>query len=873
MYLENAAMEQKERLDDGWLFHWGESTLEDIQKAPADTMEPVTLPHDWSVHFPFDASADTLGAGGYARAGKGWYKKVFTVPESAAGQQVMLQFDGVYMNSKVWLNGKLLGGHIYGYTPFSFPIGEYLKPCGDNELIVFVDNSAQPNSRWYSGSGITRPVWIYRENVVHISREDLFIYTKAADDENNTATVEFTGTVAADRHLLTDNLFITWQIEDPNGRVCSSGQCHPKFFSIENDGDSNGEDSNDGDGKGGNSNGRAANETSALAVTPQAAAFKVTVPLTAAVLWSPDKPKLYKLILKLYKTNATNDTSNTIDINHTNHTYDINNATLLDLKTQSFGLRTADFDSARGFLLNGRQVKLNGVCLHHDGGCVGAAVPLKIWERRLEKLKAMGCNSIRFTHNPPDPALLSMCDRMGFLVMAEAFDEWKITKQKEWGSNTHESLGYSKWFDQCGEQDLRTMVLRDRNHPCIILWSIGNEVPEQLTEEGWKVARRLKEIVYSLDPTRKITQANDQIAAEPVPAMEAFLNILDVVGYNYTDRWRQRAEGLYDEDRYAHPQWCVIGTENSSAGYIRNDARLDGDPWRAPYYSVPVRIGHLLRYTMTHDFVAGDYMWTGVDYLGEASWPNRSQTCGVLDTCGFEKDGYYFYKSIWKREEPMVYMCPHWNLDFPEGKIVPVICYTSCHSAELFLNGKSYGRKSYLYPAYGMSESFGHWTKRKEFPNTDDLFLSWDVPYIPGTLTVIGYDENGVEMARMERHTADRAHGLVLHAHESTVTMDGDSVIQLDIDVTDHLGRPVPEGAVPVQLQFDDHVRLMGTDNGRPDSHSLFLNSTIETFKGKAFAVFKPLKPGRTVIIAGGPELMEASVEINIIENNEKIGE
>lgn len=826
MYLETADMDHKERLDEGWLFHWGDTTLEVFQNAPEDTLEPVTLPHDWSIHIPFDEAADTLGAGGYACAGKGWYKKIFRVAEGAADQQVILQFDGVYMNSKVWLNGKLLGGHIYGYTPFSFSIGEYLKPCEANELIVFVDNSAQPNSRWYSGSGITRPVWIYRENIVHISREDLFIYTKTADAEANTATVEFTGMVDTDAQTLTDSLLMTWQIEDPKGCVCSSGQCRLVDRLAKNGGD--------------------------RCASPQPAGFKVTVPLTEAALWTPDEPKLYKLILKLYKTNDTHDINDT------------NSATLLDEKIQSFGVRTADFDPARGFLLNGRQVKLNGVCLHHDGGCVGAAVPAKIWERRLTRLKAMGCNSIRFTHNPPDPALLTMCDHMGFLVMAEAFDEWEITKQKEWGSNTHESLGYSKWFDQCGEQDMRTMILRDRNHPCIILWSIGNEVPEQLTEDGWKVARRLKEIVYSLDPTRKITQANDQIAAEPVPATEAFLNTLDVVGYNYTDRWRQRAEGLYDEDRYAHPQWCVIGTENSSAGYMRNDARLDGDPWRAPYYSVPVRIGHLLRYTMTHDFVAGDFMWTGVDYLGEASWPNRSQTCGMLDTCGFEKDGYYFYKSIWKREEPMVYICPHWNLDCPEEKIVPVICYTSCHSAELFLNGKSYGKKSYLYPAYGMSESFGHWTKRKEFPNTDDLFLSWDVPYIPGTLTVIGYDENGVEIARMERHTAGRAHALRLHAYEPTVTMGADSVIQLEIDVVDSLGRPVPEAAVQVQLDCDGYVRLMGTDNGRPDSHSLFLNSTIETFKGKALAVFKPLKPGRTVISVSGPGLVPADVEINI---------
>lgn len=807
MYLKQAETGYKERMDAGWLFYHGESTMEEIQSMTEASMAPVTLPHDWSITFPFDEHADTLGAGGYVKAGVGWYKTWFAVDAGAEDEDVILQFDGVYMNSKVWLNGHLLGGHVYGYTPFSFSVREWLYPGAENELIVFVDNSAQPNSRWYSGSGITRPVWIYRENRVHISGESVFVRTERADFAGKMADVVISGAVvlpgtvgknAKERGELT----LAWTLSDPAGEACAEGTLAP------------------GD---------------------RAAGFQICAALENVRFWDTEHPVLYELTLSLMKAGV-----------------------LLDQKTWRIGVRTAEFDAKRGFLLNGKQVKLNGVCLHHDGGCVGAAVPLKIWERRLIKLKDMGCNSIRFSHNPPDPGLLTLCDTMGFLVMDEAFDEWKITKRKEWGSNTHESLGYSKWFDECGEADLRAMLLRDRNHPCIVLWSIGNEVPEQLAEDGDQLAARLKEIVRSLDPTRKITQANDQISAEPEAAREDFLNTLDVVGYNYVDRWRERAELLYDVDRVKHPDWCVIGSENPSAGYVRNDTGSGGSIWSSPYYVTPVRVGHVLRYTMTHEFVAGDYMWTGIDYLGEAAWPGRSQSCGVLDTCGYEKDGYYFYRSIWNRTDPMVYLCPHWNLSCEPEKIVPVIGYTNCHSAELFLNGKSYGRKSYLYPAYGMTERFAHWDDRKEFPNTDDLFLSWDVPYIPGTITIVGYDKDGNETARMERRTAKAPARLLAKAWESTVKLSPDEVIQLEIFVVDEDGTEVPDACVPVHLAITGPAELLGMDNGRADCHLLFGSSDYETFAGRAFAVLRPTGAGTVTITVESEGAAPGSVRVTV---------
>lgn len=824
-YLEQVKTGVKERMDEGWLFYHGESTMEEISVMTEASMTAVTLPHDWSIGFPFDEHADTLGAGGYVKAGTGWYKKMFSVDAGAEDEDVILRFDGVYMNSKVWLNGQLLGGHVYGYTPFSFSVKERLAPERENELIVFVDNSAQPNSRWYSGSGITRPVWIYRENKAHISRESVFIRTEDEDFEEKTATVNISGTIVLPKTPGKDGVSLMWRITDPKGAVCGEGTAEPECTAKES-----------------------------------AAGFQIRAALRDVRFWDTERPDLYELTLALAKTGADCPAAGAGEAAFAGTVA----GGVLDEKTWRFGVRTAEFDAHSGFLLNGKPVKLNGVCLHHDGGCVGAAVPLKIWERRLIKLKEMGCNSIRFSHNPPDPGLLTLCDTMGFLVMDEAFDEWKITKRKEWGSNTNESLGYSKWFDTCGEADLRGMLLRDRNHPCIVLWSIGNEVPEQLTEDGYQLAARLKEIVRELDPTRKITQANDQISAEPEAARESFLNTLDVVGYNYVDRWRERAEILYDADRVKYPDRCVIGTENSSAGYVRNDTGSGGSMWSSPYYVTPVRIGHVLRYTMTHDFVAGDYMWTGVDYLGEAAWPGRSQSCGVLDTCGYEKDGYYFYKSIWNRKEPMVYLCPHWNLTCEPEKIVPVIGYTNCHSAELFLNGKSYGRKSYLYPAYGMTEHFAHWEDRKEHVTTDDLFLSWDVPYLPGTITIVGYDAEGNETARMERRTAKAPARLLVKAWESSVGTGPEDVIQLEISVVDEDGTEVPDAAVPVHLSVTGPAKLLGMDNGRADCHLPFGGPEYETFAGKAFAVIKPLAAGTVNVTVESGGLAAGSAEIEI---------
>src|SRR3990172_7031566 len=335
-------------------------------------------------------------------------------------------------------------------------------------------------------------------------------------------------------------------------------------------------------------------------------------------LWSLEVPYMYKLRSIIYDGNKK-----------------------IDEVTTEVGIRKIEFDVDKGFFLNEKHVKMNGVCLHHDGGCVGAAVPEAVWERRLKKLKEMGCNAIRTSHNPPAPEFLDLCDRMGFLVMDESFDEWKYGKRE---------YAYHLYFDEWYKKDLISMLHRDRNHPSVVICSVGNEVPDQKTEEGTKTLQALTEICHQEDPTRPVTQACDNIAADGGSTALSFLSALDIVGYNYVDRWHERRELYYSIDRHDHPDWKIIGTENrSNHGVYRGDYSLGDDPSSVnPNYNFGmIDVEQLWKFTRMYDYVIGDFMWTGIDYLGEAYWPYKSRSFGVLDLCGFEKDGYYFYQSQW----------------------------------------------------------------------------------------------------------------------------------------------------------------------------------------------------------------------------------
>ncbi|MGI6316754.1 MAG: glycoside hydrolase family 2 TIM barrel-domain containing protein [Christensenellales bacterium] len=762
----------------------------DGECAPGDRkfagFRPVQLPHDWSVEYPFTRDAPSSGSGGYARTGVGWYKKLF-VPEDPEEGRLLLRFDGAYMNTTVWLNGRNLGNHIYGYTPFSFDITRYVKPGKENLLTVRVDNSAQPNSRWYTGSGITRNVWLRRTGSPYIPEYGVFITTPDVSKERAVlkAQVDFENPARAEGIAV---LTVT------------------------------------------SSDGIVLKETLALPKERKGRLVFQSV-IQQPFLWSADNPVLYTAKVRLMTGEAASDE-----------------------ETIRFGVRSLEFDPIKGLLVNGVHTKLRGFCAHHDGGCVGAAVPPEIWRRRLETMKAMGANSLRCAHNPPDPAVLDLCDELGIYVMDEAFDEWRILKSKAAGSNSDESRGYSQYFQRCGRADCATMVLRDRNHPSVIIWSIGNEVPDQTAEDGPDTAKMLMRICRKLDGTRPCTQANDQLAAEPHAASLAFLETLDLVGYNYTTRWRERAETMYDADKISHPDWLQIGTENLGLGGHRCKPILEMERqnayWAAPYWSMPVRVGKLLQFTETRDWVIGDYMWTGIDYLGESRWPVRVGSAGVIDICGFPKEGYYFYQAAWTKE-PMAYLVPHWNITSEREKWIPVLCFTNCQEAELFLNGRSLGRKASCFPEFGMTERYMHYDRPVPYATTNDMFLRWDVPYAPGKLEVVAYND-GLEACRYTMHTAEKPVQLTAEVYGDAIPADRRSVAQIAFTVLDSRGHFVPTAdGLRINFTVKGPAEILGVDSSDPCNAEPLRTDTCLTYAGKAFMVLRSTgKPGRVTVTA-----------------------
>ncbi len=786
----------KERsFDRGWEFALTDSP--DFPEA-GTPFRPVQLPHDWSVDYEVSADAPSCGSGGYARTGIGWYRKAFD-DTAEAGREVSLLFGGVYMNCDIWVNGKHAGRHVYGYTSFEVKLTPFLRE-GRNEILVRVDNSHQPNSRWYSGSGITRSVTRLEHGPAYIPVWGVCVRSEVG--ENGAEVRILTEVVNTDRE---SGLSVYTAVFDPSGRKA---------------------------------------EEARDAATPAAGqTVRQGMTIRLPELWDVDHPALYTAEVRLERNGET-----------------------LDTHRVPFGIRTAVFTAADGFILNGRKVIMRGVCLHHDGGGVGAAVPPEIWERRLRKLKDMGCNALRCSHNPPDPALLRLADEMGFVVMDEAFDEWRHMKGKEFGSNTHESRGYSEWFDSCWEDDVRAMVLRDRNHPSIVMWSAGNEIPEQITEDGPALLREITGLCHALDPTRPVTAACDQMKAEPKAAPEEFLAEMDLVGVNYADRWRERTETFWTEEKLEHPEWKLLGTEDIAVNGRRGDDRLETEEsvWgRTPYYARMLKAEKLWKYVRSRPFMIGSFMWTGIDYLGECFWPDKGSSAGVLDTCGFEKDGYWFYRSIWRKDVPTLYAVPWPDPEkYGQGRIVPVVVYTNAFRAELFLGGRSYGVKAYEFPNQGMTRHWAHFDRRQCPITTNDLHLTWDVPCTGETVTVVGYDENDREVSRTELLPPGRVTHLTAEPDRTVIAGDGKAVVQVEIALRDELER-IPAGAdMPVSV-FVENGTLLSLDNGDPADHTLYSSAVRRTFGGRALAVVRGSGEGTVRIRVSAENLAPAELEIN----------
>lgn len=786
-----------ETFDFDWRFSRGDIAAAQNSAFNDREWQTVTLPHDWSIAGPYSKDELSGSSGGYLPTGIGWYRKAFALPHSYAGKRTFVQFDGVYQRSEVWINGEPLGMRPYGYISFAYELTSHLRLGGaTNLLAVRVDNSLQPNSRWYSGSGINRHTWLVTTNAIHVALWGVCV--RATDVTAASASLEITTRITNDTSLAARCTLHTSVVDALGNSVgtlvaqaaVAAGEQHPIV---------------------------------------QRCVVK------QPVLWDLTNPQRYSLVSGLYVDGAP-----------------------IDRVTTPFGIRDARFDANQGFQLNGRRVKLNGVCLHNECGAVGAAVPERMWQRRLALLKDMGCNAIRTCHNPPPPEFLELCDAMGFLVMEEAFDEWRQPKLQT------PNYGYHKYFDEWATRDLTAMIERDRNHPSVVIWSAGNEVPDQTDPRGPETLQGLLDTFRMNDPTRMVTVGCDNIAAEPTAASPDFLEQLDVVGYNYVDRWRERREQFFSIDRHEHPQRRFVGTESVAMGGVRG--KYDSSD-ALPVFGERssnrrIEVEQLQKVVQTYDYVSGDFMWTGIDYLGEAFWPNKLASSGVLDTCGYPKDGYYFYQSLWT-QSPVLHLFPHWNWQGREGQVLNVMCYTNCDTVELFLNAQSLGTKGYAFPRPGMMNKYGEYPSRaKALQTTADLHLAWDVPYAPGLLKAIG-TRDGQIVSTVEVRTSGEAAAIRLTADRSRIQADQRDVAHVKVEIVDADGLLVPVADDNIEFSLSGRGKIIGVDNGRPDSHESYQANTRRAFNGLALVLVQSSgAPAHLVLRAAAPSLKGTEIEI-----------
>lgn len=780
-------------MDRNWRFYLGDDKNASNPGFDDRSWRALDLPHDWSIEGEFKKDAPTGGGGGYLPTGIGWYRKTFVLPAALRGKQVSIQFDGVYMNSEVWINGHYLGKRPNGYISFYYDLTPYLVK-GNNVIAVRVDNSKQPNSRWYSGSGIYRHVWLDATNPLHIAHWGTYITTPKVDSASATVDIK---TNVENKGADITGAALTSSIIDENGKEVASGKVSLSL---------KGNDSSQ---------------------------YNQSVSVASPLLWSVNTPHLYTLHTTISRGNK-----------------------IIDEYNSTFGIRSLEYSDTKGFLLNGKHIKMNGVCIHHDGGLVGAAVPLKIWETRLKLLKEMGCNAIRTSHNPVAPEFLDLCDKMGFLVMDEAFDVWESKKVVN---------DYHLYFDEWWQKDVTYQIHRDRNHPSVVLWSAGNEIPDQTKDRGVELLKNILAVYHKEDPTRPVTTANDDIAADNAQTKLAFMNEEDIVGYNYANRWHERRELYYSIDHFDHPNWKMIGTES---GPVRNapfySLGTDKSKVRPNYASGMIDAEQLWEFVDTRDYVIGDFMWTGIDYLGEAFWPGKGSGSGQISTINLPKDGYYFYQSQWT-DKPVLHLFPHWNWSGREGQIIPVLAYTNCDTVELFVNGKSYGVKMQEFPHQGHSGAWNKYARPYVPVTTADLHLSWDVAYEPGTIKAVGR-KNGKTIIE-EIKTTGKPAALRITADTTAIRADGSNVVLLHTDVVDDAGNVVPDADNLVTFNVTDGGRLIGVDNGNTrDDHSFKLNYR-NAFNGHVFAVVQAGRtPGDIEINVQADGLTPASVRIRTVK-------
>lgn len=777
-----------QNINDQWRFLLKDTPEAKNNDFDDNTWRILDLPHDWTIEGTY--SPGLASATGYLPGGIAWYRKHLAIPAGQQGKKVYIYFEGIYNNSEVFVNGQLVGKRPNGYVSFMYDISSLVRFGMENIIAVRADHSQSADSRWYTGSGIYRDVYLVYANPVHISQWGTFYQTKTATKREAVLQVSVD---VRNTTIASANAGVSLQLLSADGKVVAKAS---KKTVIN-----------------GHSN------------SVVVADMKISNP----VLWNVQNPYLYRL-----KTEIIQD------------------GEIIDENLQPVGIRTIAYDADKGFALNGEWMKMKGVCIHHDAGCLGAAVPRKVWERRLKNLKKLGCNAIRMSHNPQAPDVYDLCDELGFLVMDEAFDEWEFPKKKwleGWNVGVPGFQGSAPFFEEWSGRDVESMVLRDRNHPSIVMWSIGNEVDypndpyshpvlaggftNQPVQGGYlpdnpqairlgDIAKRLAAGVRAADQSRPVTAA---LAGVVMSNETEYPAALDITGYNYT-------EGRYEQDHRQYPQRVIYGSET---GHSMSS-------WKA---------------VRDNRFIFGQFLWTGIDYLGEAGrWPSRGSSAGLLDLCGMQKPRGYFRQALWD-SNPVVYLgtypapnnrnqlsmdaWPVWN--YAEGEKIRVVCYTNCQKAQLMLNGQ---------------------TVEAPKPHDDNTgIIYWDIPFQQGTLEVIGLNGEK-EACRYSIVSSGRPYALTATADNTRLNKNKD-LAHVTVQVLDSRGIPVILSDDEITCRVEGPARLLGLEAGNNSDVENYRDNRQRAFHGKLLAYIQTTgQEGDVKITFSAPWLKNAIVELQV---------
>jgi beta-galactosidase len=781
-----AQYQRQNLFDFDWRFHKGGAQGAEDPSFDDSEWRKIDLPHDWGIEditgkeSPFDINAVSQVNGGFTTGGTGWYRKRFYMPSDQKEHFFRILFEGVYMNPDVWINGQYLGNHPYGYTSFWFDITDKIKFDAENVLCVKVKNEGE-NSRWYSGSGIYRHVWLQILPPVHFDPWGTSITTPFVTEKESSISV---GNTLINKTEHETKAGIIVRIYTAGSHILAEQK-----------------------------------EMEVLIPPDKNKEVTVNIVLKNPKLWSVDLPTLYEAESEIYVDGR-----------------------LSDATTSRFGIRSVIFSLSDGCLVNGKPVKLKGGCLHHDNGPLGSMAYDRAEERRVEILKANGYNAVRCAHNPPSPAFLNACDRLGMLVIDEAFDMWN--KQK----NPHD---YHLYFNDWWKKDLESMVIRDRNHPSVIMWSIGNEIPDRTKPEVILLAKMLAGYVKDLDPTRPVTSAVNDLK----PDKDPYFATLDIAGYNYASGGDHNQESLYGKDHQRVPGRIMYGSE-----------------------SYPLEAFQSWMEVMNNTFVIGDFVWTAFDYIGEASigwrgywqkqnfFPWNLAYCGDIDICGWKRPQSFYRDALWKENQLSIWIKPpepsfienpdrqpwskwhwfdvvdDWNWHGYEGHLFEVSVYSSCDSVALVLNGKSLGIKP---------------------TNTGTrLTASWMVPFQPGILRADGY-KNGKRVAESELRSVDVASRIKLTADRDKISSDGQDLCYLTVELTDMDGYRNPGADNLVTFEITGPGKIIATGNANPESLESYQRPFRKAWHGRCLAVIKSETKGGTITVAAtSPGLEPAMLTI-----------